>query len=183
MLKRTGSRTAAVALACLLVVSGCHQEQSESSEQEAFSFTVYPGSRYLSQLTDLTKQAHRIAKPNEEPPATAIYDTDAPLEQVAEYYAKAYEYNGVAPDATNNLSVTKPHAYYRVGDLNTDQKAVASLLPKLHLKTDISKAQGKYKAAEIDPRPNRPHVTLQRPYFDVTTSQIVDRTLILMARQ
>jgi hypothetical protein len=39
-----------------------------------------------------------------------------------------------------------------------------------------------YKAAQIEPRPNRPRNTIQRPYFDVTTSQVVDRTMILMAR-
>jgi hypothetical protein len=34
---------------------------------------------------------------------------------------------------------------------------------------------------EIDPKPNRPRVTIQRPYFDVVNSQVVDRTIILMA--
>src|SRR5438105_3864789 len=71
LLKTIGFR--GLALACLLATWACHQERSESIEQEAFSFTVYPGSRYLSQLTELTKQAHQIAKPSEEPPATAIY--------------------------------------------------------------------------------------------------------------
>ena len=104
------------------------------------------------------------------------------MERVAEYYAKAYGYNTVAPDATNNLSVSKPPAYYLTGDLATDAKGIATLVPKMNLKTDLSKAQGKYKAAEIDPKPNRPRVTVQRPYFDVTTSQVVDRTIILMAR-
>jgi hypothetical protein len=52
----------------------------------------------------------------------------------------------------------------------------------MKLTTDVTKASGSYKAAEIAPRPNRPRVTVQRPYFDVTTSQVVDRTLILMTR-
>lgn len=178
------SRALIAALVCAVAVSGCKKEPSATtSEPEAFSFTVYPGARYLAQLTELTKQAHHIIKPNEEPPATAIYDVDAPVEQVADFYAKAYGYDKVAPDATNNLSVSKPPAYYRAGDLAADQKAIEPLLPKLNLKTDISKAQGKYKAAEIDAKPNRPHVTIQRPYFDVTASQVVDRTMILMSRQ
>jgi hypothetical protein len=180
---RTISRAAALALVCALAVSGCKKEPVVTSpEPSGFSFTVYPGSRYLSQLTELVKSAHRLGNPNQEPPQTAIFDTDAPVEQVAEYYAKAYGYNTVAPDATNNLSVTKPPAYYRTGDLAIDVKAAAPVIQKLHLKTDASKAQGKYKAAELEGKQNRPRVTLQRPYFDVTTSQVVDRTMILMAR-
>ena len=54
-------------------------------------------------------------------------------------------------------------------------------MKKMKLNVDISKAQGKYRAAEIEPKRNRPRVTLQRPYFDVTKSQAVDRTIILMA--
>lgn len=178
------SRALIAALVCAVALTGCKKQESESAgETSSFSFTVYPGSRYLAQLTELTKQAHKLIRPNEEPPATAIYDVDAPVEQVAEYYAKAYGYNTVAPDATNNLNVSKPPAYYRTGDLGADQKAVEPLLPKLGLKTDLSKAQGKYKAADIEAKPNRPHVTVQRPYFDVTTSQVVDRTMILMSRQ
>jgi hypothetical protein len=175
------SRALIAALVCAVAVSGCKKQETSGNEISAFSFVVYPGSRYLAQLTDLTKQAHKIIRPNDDAP-TAIYDVDAPVEQVAEYYAKAYGFGKVAPDATNNLSVTKPPAYYRVGDLATDVKAVEPLLPKLGLKTDVSKAEGKYKAAEIEPIPNRPRVTVQRPYFDVTTSQVVDRTMILMSR-
>jgi hypothetical protein len=167
--------------AALLVFAGCKGEE-EYSEPDSFSFVVYPGARYLGQLTEATKQAHKVIAPGQEPPPTAIYDTDAPMEQVAEYYAKEYGYNGVAPDATNNLSAAKPPAFYRTGDLANDTKAIEELLKKMNLNTDVSKAQGLYKAAEIQPRPNRPRVTVQRPYFDVTTSQVVDRTLILMSR-
>ena len=46
----------------------------------------------------------------------------------------------------------------------------------------LSKAVGSYKGAYVSPRPNRPQVTIQRPYFDVTTSKVVDRTMILMSR-
>lgn len=165
----------------LSVIAGCSRED-EYSEPEAFSFVVYPGSRYLGQLSDVTKQAHKILKPNEEPPPVAIYDTDASVEDVATFYAKAYGYGTVAPDATNNLSAAKPAAYYRTGDLAADNKGAVDLLAKLNLKTDVSKATGTYKAAEIEVKPNRPRVTVQRPYFDVTTSQVVDRTIILMSR-
>ena len=173
--------TLAALAAAMLVFSGCKGEE-DYTEPEAFSFVVYPGSTYLGQLTETTKNAFKIFRPDQEPPPTAIYDTDAPMEQVAEYYAKEYGYNGVAPDPTNNLAAAKPPASYRTGDLQTDTKAIEEVIKKLNLPTDISKAQGLYKAAEIQPRPNRPRVTVQRPYFNVLTSQVVDRTLILMSR-
>jgi len=88
----------------------------------------------------------------------------------------------VAPDATNNLSAAKPPAYYRAGDLGADARAADPIIKKIGLNTDVSKAAGTYRAAEISRKPNRPQVTVQRPYFDVTTSQVVDRTIILMAR-
>ena len=169
-----------VALALVLALAACKGEKAK--EEESFSFVVYPGSRYLPQLTDLVKQAQKVLRPTDEPPPTAIYDTDAPVEQVAEFYAKSYGYNTVAPDATNNLSAAKPPAYFRSGDVHADAEGVAALAQKMNLKVDLSKAVGHYKAAEIQPKPNRPRVTVQRPYFDVSTSQTVDRTLILMSR-
>lgn len=168
-------------LTALVLTAACGRE-STAPAPEPFRFVVYPGSRYLGQLTEATKQAHRVMSPGQEPPPTAIYDTDAPLEQVAEYYAKEYGYQGVAPDATNNMSAAKPGAYYRTGDLAVDVKAIEGLLGQMNLQTDPSKATGAYRAADVAPRPNRPRVTIQRPYFDVTTSEVVDRTLILMAR-
>jgi hypothetical protein len=162
-------------------VAGCGKEK-KTDEQEAFSFTIYPGSRYLAQLTDLWKQARRVIKPNEDVPPIAIYDTDAPIDKVAEFYAQSYGYNKVAPDATNNLRSAKPPAYYREGELAGDVAAIVPVTQKMGVKVDPSKAVGHYRAAEIDPTPNRPRVTIQRPYFDASTSQTVDRTLIMMSR-
>jgi len=163
-------------------IAGCKGETKEPAEAESFHFTIYPGSRYLTQVTEVFRQASKAYRPNEEIPPIAVYDTDATVEQVAEFYAKAYGYPNIAPDATNDLSAAKPPAYYRAGDLATDVKATEDVIKKLGLKTDASKAVGTYRAAEIGPKPNRPRVTIQRPYFDVTTSQVVDRTIILMAR-
>jgi hypothetical protein len=180
MLKST--RLLALALLAVLPLAGCKGKETPSNEPESFAFVVYPGSRYVAQLTEVTKNAHKVIKPNEEPPPTAIYDTDAPVETVAQYYAKEYGYSSIAPDATNNMSSAKPSAFYRTGDLQTDVQGAKPIAEKLGLKVDTTKATGSYKAAEIEPKPNRPRVTIQRPYFDVTTSQVVDRTMILMSR-
>ena len=176
------SRLLLFMLVVSLVALGCHREKEES-EEEAFSFVVYPGAHYLPHLTELTKQAHKVITPNSpEPPPTAIYDTDASVDDVANFYVKAYGYPGVAPDATNNLSAAKPPAYRRSGDIATDVKSIEPLLTKMNLHPDLSRATGAYKAVEVAAKPNRPRVTIQRPYYDVTTSQVVDRTIILMAR-
>lgn len=163
-----------------LVFAACKGGEEEYAEPEAFSFVIYPGSRYLGQLTEKTKEAHKVMAPQSDPPPTAIYDTDAPVEEVAQYYAKQYGYAQIA--AEKGTGATAPQAYYFTGDLQADNKPLEQLLPKMGLQTDLSKAQGSYKAAFISPRPNRPRVTIQRPFFDVTTSQVVDRTLILMSR-
>lgn len=166
----------------MALVAGCQKKEEAAPEAEAFSFVVYPNSRYLGQITEMTKQAHKTARPSEEPPPIAIYDTEATVDEVANYYAKEYGYEKVAADATNNLSPAKPPAYYRTGDLQADNKAIEPILKQMNAPTDVSKAVGTYRAADIEPRPNRPRVTVQRPYFDVTTSQVVDRTLILMSK-
>lgn len=169
------------ALTLLLAIAGCKHEKT-TGEPESFTPIIYPGARYLTQLTQLTKQAHKVIAPSEEPPWTAIYDTDAPLDKVAEFYANSYGYGKVAPDPSNNLSSAKPPAYYRTGDIATDEKGIEPILQKMNLHVDLSKAVGTYKGAEISGKANRPRVTLQRPYFDHTTSQVVDRTIILMAK-
>ncbi len=179
---RTSRLLAATALVAL-IAAGCSKEKkNESTEPESFAFTIYPGSRYLAQLTDLWKQAHKVMRPADDIPPIAIYDTDAPVDKVAEFYAQSYGYNKVAPDATNNLSSAKPPAYYRAGELATDVAGIVPVAQKLNIKLDPSKAVGSYRAAEIDPKTNRPRVTIQRPYFDASTSQTVDRTLIMMSR-
>ena len=175
------SRAVAAVFLLSLALTGCKNEKSESSEPATFTFTVYPGSRYQSPLTDLFKRAATVINPNTTPPPIAIYDTDAPIDAVANYYARTYGYTKVASDATNNLSAAKPPAYYRNGDLATDIKAVEPLMKKLSLNVDVAKARGKYRAVEIESKMNRPRVTIQRPYFDVVNSQVVDRTMILMA--
>jgi hypothetical protein len=176
------SRNTRIFLAALLILTAtfiaCRGEE-ELAEPEAFSFVVYPGSRYLGQITETVKAAHRVIDPSKEPPPTAIYDTEAPLEQVADYYAKQYGYNEIAQ---SNAGTPPPPAFWRTGELGPDVKSIEPIIRQMNLPTDVSKAQGSYRAAEIASRPNRPRVTLQRPYFDPLTSQVVDRTYILMSR-
>ena|SRR2546423_9443955 len=132
------SRRATVLLIVVAALSGCTNEKKNASEEPAtFTFTVYPGSRYLAQFTELDKRAAATMKPNETPPPIAIYDTDAPLDAVANYYARIYGYTKVASDATNNLSAAKPPAYYRNGDLAADNKAIEPLIKKLNLNVDV----------------------------------------------
>ena len=176
-MKRFQLLSGILVLVLIAVAAGCTKEE-ESNEPETFTFIVYPGARYLGKVTEVQREAHKVLKPNEEPPPVAVYDTDAPMEDVANFYAKAYGYGSVAPD---NLMSKPPAAYYRGGDL-AEVKSVQPILEKLHLNTDLSKAVGTYKAAEIARKPNRPQVTVQRPYFDVTTSQVVNKTIILMQR-
>jgi hypothetical protein len=170
-------------LVAVVAIAACGGEKkAESTEPATFQFTIYPGSRYLQQVTEVFKQASKAYNPNAEIPPMAVYDSEATVEQVAEYYAKAYGYPSIAPDATNDLSAARPPAFYRTGDMAADIQGAADMIQKLNLKVDTSKAVGTYRAVEIAPRPNRPRVTIQRPYFDITTSQVVDRTIILMAR-
>jgi hypothetical protein len=187
----TSKLTRLLALALVVVaIAGCRKEKSLSeyetagAQSKGYNFVVYPGARYLPELTELVKKAHfTIVPTDKEAPQTAIYDTDASLEDVANFYARQYGFGKVAPDETGNLSAVKPPAYYRSGDLHADQVSVKPILDKMKLNIDVNKAQGKYRGANIDAQPNRPHVTLTRPYFDLTRQQVVDRTQIMLVRE
>jgi hypothetical protein len=157
-------RSAARGLLLVALAAACAPD-GPLPEPERFEFVVYPESRYRGQLTDLTREAHILVKPDARP-RIAIFDTPDSLEDVARFYARAYGRETIQ---------------YRDGDLAADVKAIEPLLPRLSIqRTDASKAVGRYRAADIEPRPKRPRVTVQRPYFDVTSAQVVDRTLILM---
>jgi len=69
----------------------------------------------------------------------AYSDPNVDLQQAKR--AGAAEDPAESPDATNNLSAAKPPAYYRMGDLQTDVKAIEPLLRQLHVSADLSKAQ------------------------------------------
>src|SRR5260221_12757019 len=113
------SRVLLLLVAAAMPFAGCKHKESQSNEPESFAFFVYPSARYLAQLTEVTKNAHKVIHPNLDPPPTAIYDTDATVEKVAEHYAKEYGYSTIAADSTNNLKSAQPPAYYRSGDLQS----------------------------------------------------------------
>jgi hypothetical protein len=178
------------ALLLLISLAACRREksadvsdyESRDAQGSGYTFVVYPGARLLPELTDLRRKA-QSALSGSAPPPQAVYDTDASVEDVATFYAKQYGYGKVAPDATGNFSSAAPPAYYRTGDLAQDNAGMKPVLDKIGSRADLSKAVGAYKGAQISAQPSRPAVTLTRPYFDVSKSQVVNRTLIIMYRE
>jgi hypothetical protein len=145
-------------------------------DHETYRFVVCPGSRFLGNLTELTRAASLLVIPASVPPTVAIFDTDAPVSDVAAYYLTEYHY------AVELQTSTGAPAYMRSGELLVDLRNAVPLLARLGVPVDMQKAVGRYVAVEIFPRADRPRVTLQRPYFDVLHSRVVDRTMILMSR-
>ena len=187
-------KTVAVTLMTIAVLSfSCRKEQQmqpldeyQSADLQAAgnNFYVYGGAQYLPEMTNVQRRAHFVLHPGAtSAPPIATYHSDATVQQVAEFYAQKYGYPEVAPNETNNFSSVPPNAYYRAGDLQSDAKGMEPLIPKLGLKTDITKAQGKYTGAQIQPKPDFPRITIQRPYFDPITNQVVDKTLIIMVKE
>lgn len=182
-----------IAVACMLALNACGKKEEvkpltpkEAAEVQAraYNFQVFPGAVLLEEVTDLMRRGSLVAQPHlTEPPPTAVYDTDAPLEEVAEFYRKAYGYARIAPNAQNELSSAKPMAYYFTGDVAADLNNLTPVLQKMNLKIDASKATGTYKAAYFAPTPSLPRVSIQRPYFNLATSQMVDRTVIVLVRE
>ena len=48
---------------------------------------------------------------------------------------------------------------------------------------DPAKAKGEYRGAYFAPQSNLPRVSLQKPYLDLRTGEVVDKTLIVMVRE
>ena len=125
---------------------------------------------------------YRSYNPDGEPPPAALYDTDATVQEVAEFYATEYGYATITPEPVDERDPDGPRAFYRSGDIAADLRAIQPMLNRIHLHPDVSKGKGRYKGATIRSHGNSPRVSISRPYFDVTTNTVVDRTLILMMR-
>jgi hypothetical protein len=182
-----------LALSLLIVAAAaCRQEkaveplsdyESADVQAKAFNFQIYPGARFVENQTELLRRAHFVMNPDAtEAPPMAVYDTDAPLEEVAKFYAGKYGYE-LAQNEANDFKTVKPQAYYTTGELAASAESVKPIADQLNLKPDYSKAQGPYRGAYFSPQVTLPRVTLQRPYFDLQSSQIVDKTLIVMVRE
>ncbi len=157
--------------------------ESADVQAKAFNFQVYPGAQFLDSQTDLLRRAHFVMQPDAvDAPPLAVYETEAPLEDVAEFYAGKYGYT-LAQNEANSFKTVKPLAYYLTGDLAADAQGIAPVVEKLKIGTDISKATGAYRGAHFQAQASLPRVSLQRPYFDVARSEVVDRTLIVMVRE
>ena len=176
----------------LVLLAGCSKEatrpldeyESADVKAGAFNFQVFPNSTFNKAQTDLLRRAHFVLQPTaKEAPPIAVYETDAAIEKVAEFYAERYGYPKVAESAANNFSSVPPSAYYAPGDFANDINGLLPVLEKLGIKPDASKAVGKYRMAYIKPKENLPRVSINRPYFDVEKSQVVDKTLIVMVRE
>lgn len=159
-------------------------DESAAVQARSYSFQIYPGSRFVESQTDLFRKAHFVLHPEAvQAPPTAAYESDASVEDVARFYAENYRFGQVAESEANGFSSIKPPAYFTRGDLAKDLPAIQPILDKLQIKVDPSKAVGQYRGAHISGTPTRPRVTIQRPYFDIGTSTVVDKTLIIMVRE
>jgi hypothetical protein len=183
-------RITAVTVLMLLILA-CGGERAEPlSDQEsaevqakAFNFQVYPGAQFADAQTDLLRRAHFVMQPDAvDAPPLAVYETDAPLEDVAKFYAEKYGYT-LAENEANSFKTTKASAHYLTGDIGADTQAIAPVIEKLGTGTDVSKASGTYRGAYFEAQETLPRVNLQRPYFDISKSEVVDRTLIVMVRE
>jgi len=180
-------------LVSIVVLSGCRKEETlqplseyESADVQAraYNFQIHPGAKFLEAETALLRRAHFVLQPDAtEAPPMAMYETDAPLEEVATYYAEKYGFPRVAENELNNFSSAKPAAYFTTGDLAKDTEQVKPILEKLKSTVDTSKAAGPYRGAHISATGNMPRVTLQRPYFNLVRGEVADRTLIVMVRE
>lgn len=169
----------------LLSLASCGKKESSDNAPAAApaaTFTVYQGARYLPEITDTFKRAATAIDPAAPPPPQVLYDTEAPLEQVAEFYTKNNGHAKVWPDSTGDFSTVQPPAFYRTGDLATDFSAIEPVLKKLNMQVDAAKSVGAYRGAHISGN-GHPRVTLSRPYFDFVKQEVVDRTLIIMVRE
>lgn len=181
-----------LAMAAALLLASCGDEDLqpldpfESAELQArmYNFQVYPGARFLEKQTEVLRRAHFVMQPDAvEAPPMAMYETDAPLEEVARWYAEKYGYAEVATDEVNDFSSVKPQAYYTAGELGPDAAAIAPIVEKLGLQLTAQRISGAWRGAHISPTEDLPRVSLQRPYVDVVNDRTTDKTLIVMVRE
>ncbi len=156
--------------------------ESADLAARAWSFQVYPGAEFLPSYTDAFRRSHSLMNPESpEPPPIAVYETSDPVETVARFYAEKYGYAAVA--ASRESSEAAPPAYFTSGDLGVDTRQIGDLLKRLGFAHDLTDLSGSWSGAHIAPTGPYPRVTIQRPYFDLESGEVRDKTLILMVRE
>lgn len=179
-----------IAVAALALAASCREEKLEPMapheaaevQAKAYNFHVYPGAGFLEQQTDVLRRSHFVLHPDAaDAPPMAMYEADAPIDEVAKFYADKYGYPGLAENAGPEGG-EKPLAYFTSGDLS-ESLAIRPITEKLGLKLKFEGLSGPWRGAHVSPKPNMPRVTLQRPYFDFVNDRVVDRTLILMVKE
>ncbi|HEU5163422.1 MAG TPA: hypothetical protein VFV54_09780 [Thermoanaerobaculia bacterium] len=179
-----------VAAAALVLAVSCREEKLEpvapgdaaEVQATAYNFHVFPGARFLEQQTDVLRRSHFVLHPDAaDAPPMAMYEADAPVDQVAAFYAEKYGYGAIAENAGPE-GAEKPKAYFTSGDLS-ESLAIKPITEKLGMQLKFEGLSGPWRGAHIAPRPDMPRVTLQRPYFDYVNDRVVDKTLILMVRE
>lgn len=183
-----------VLAATLVALLGCGKKEQQLQPLDQYqsadvaasgnNFYVYPQSRFLPDATNVLRRAHFVLHPGAtSAPPIACYESDATVQQVAEFYAQKYGYPKVAENEANNFSSVPPLAYYRSGDLQKDLKEIQPVMEKLDIKNDVSKIAGNYTGAMIKPKPDFPRVNIQHPYYDATKNVVVDKTIIVMVKE
>jgi hypothetical protein len=176
--------------AALVLAAGCREKALEpvgageaaGVQAKAYNFQVYPGSRFLEQQTDVLRRSHFVLHPEaSDAPPMAMYEADAPIEDVATFYAQKYGYGPLAEKAPPD-GAPQVKAYYTSGDLS-ESLAIKPITEKLGMQLKFENLSGPWRGAHIAPRVDMPRVTLQRPYFDFVNDRVVDKTLILMVRE
>lgn len=182
-----------VAITLAVLVSACRQEpaleqlppsEAAAIRAQAWDFHVYPGATELGGQEDLLRRAALALDPaRKEPPALGMWDTDAPLETVAEFYTGKYRYGPIAPTNAPLADGSNPVAWWGEGNLAEDAARTRPVLEKLGMKSDVSAAVGTYRSVTMRGNNGLPRVSIQRPYFDLIGGKVVDRTLVLLVRE
>lgn len=132
---------------------------------------LFDGATPLPAQTDLMRRARAVIRggaPADEG-RLVLLETEAPVDEVAAYYATALGTDGVAAKVTRTA-----------GDFGADEASLTPVLERLGVAFTRG-AKGSYASAVIEGAPGMPHVSLQRPYRDFVGDRIVDRTLVIVS--
>lgn len=155
--------------------------EARKLEHQLWEFQIYPGARYLEELTEAYKRAHFLMNPeDDEAPRMAVYESEDSIDQVGAFYADKYGYGRVEPNAVNDFKPFAPPAYFSEGSLEESTRQILPMLEALELSTSIEGVEGEFRSAHIEGIDRYPRVTLQSPWYDVIDAEVRETTMILM---